>query len=122
MPIKSDTKIWITFAIPGIHCYPDAPEDVAYLRSPHRHLFKFKVTLSVFHDDREVEFHQLLNWCRAQYQGDLTVDYKSCEMIARELAYKLTCYSATPRYIEVEVSEDGECGAVVVMNPEDMVC
>lgn len=113
----TDTKIWITFAIPGIHCYPDAPADVAYLRNPHRHLFKFKVTVEVFHDDREIEFHQLLNWCRAQYTGDLSVDYRSCEMIARELLHHLKSYTTKSRYIEVEVSEDGECGAVVVFNP-----
>lgn len=113
----TDTKIWVTFSIPGVHRYPEAPEDVAYLRNLHRHLFKFKITLQVFHDDRDIEFHQLLNWCRAQYQGDLSVDYKSCEMLARDLATRLTTYSSVPRMIEVEVSEDGECGAVVILNP-----
>jgi hypothetical protein len=114
----TDTKIWITFAIPGIHCYPNAPEDVAYLRNPHRHLFKFKVTMEVFHDDREIEFHQLLNWCRAQYKSDLSVDYKSCEMLARDLAHRLlSSYLRTPRWFEVEVSEDGECGAVATFEP-----
>jgi hypothetical protein len=115
--MTSDTKIWITFAIPGIHCYPQAPEDVAYLRSPHRHLFKFKVTVEVFHDDREIEFHQLLNWCRSQYAANLSVDYKSCEMMARELLHRLRQYSTTSRFIEVEVSEDGECGAIVSFDP-----
>lgn len=113
----NDTKIWVTFAIPGIHCYPQAPDDVDYLRHPHRHLFKFKITAQVFHDDRDIEFHQLMNWCKAQYTGDLSVDYKSCEMIARELLTRLMDYSGPPRFWEVEVSEDGECGAIVSSFP-----
>lgn len=115
--VSMNTKVWVTFEIPGIHCYPAAPDDVAYLRSPHRHLFKFRVTAQVFHDDREIEFHQLLNWCRAQYTGDLSVDYKSCEMIAHELLSRLASHIKIPRMIEVEVSEDGECGAVVTQTP-----
>ncbi len=110
--------IWITFALHGIHRYPDAPEEVAYLRDPHRHLFKFKVTISVFHDDREVEFHMLQNWCKGLYgSGVLSMDYKSCEMLARELLLKLFEKYGPARSYEVEVSEDGECGAVVKQRP-----
>jgi len=106
-------KIWVTFALPGIHCYPNAPEDVAYLKSPHRHLFKFRVSVNVYHDDREIEFHQFLNFCTSQYSaGTLELDYKSCEMLAEELM-DILIEKYPGRTLEIEVSEDGECGAVI---------
>ena len=116
--VRPQTSIWVTFARHGIHCYPEAPFEVAYLRQPHRHLFQFKVSMPVFHDDREVEFHMLQNWIARQYEtGVLNFDYKSCEMLAHELASALVDKYA--RSITVEVSEDGECGAVVSLTVVD---
>lgn len=112
MESNQSTTIWVTFKLPGIHRYPDAPEEVAYLRYPHRHLFGFKVTMQVFHDDRDVEFHMLRNWCVNQYGATLSLDHKSCEMIARELLEHLSD-KYPGRSISVQVDEDGECGAVV---------
>lgn len=113
------TTIWVKFTKPGIHCYPNAPEEVSYLRSPHRHLFHFKVGITVFHDDREIEFHMFLNWIQSLYSNSvLELDFKSCEMIARELISQIqTKYDCTNREISVEVSEDNECGAVVTVTP-----
>ena len=106
-------KIWVTFQRKGIHAYPSAPADVQYLSHPHRHLFKFKVTVSVLHEDREVEFHQFLNWLESLYDSSvLVLCSKSCEMLAEELL--LLIEEKYPnRFVEVEVSEDSECGAVV---------
>jgi hypothetical protein len=53
--------IWVTFQRAGIHRYPDAPDDVGYLANNHRHQFKFKVSIEVFHMNRELEFHQLVS-------------------------------------------------------------
>lgn len=115
---KGDTRIWVTWARHGIHRYPDAPSEVAYLSNLHRHLFKFKVTVSVQHDDREIEFHMLQNWCMSLYgSGELALDFQSCEMIARGLLSRLVDKYGHNRYYEVEVSEDGECGAVVTHEP-----
>jgi hypothetical protein len=112
------TYIWVTFDRAGFHCYPDAPDEVAYLRSSHRHVFKFKVTISVFHDDREIEFHMFKNWLTSLYHGQLNVDYKSCEMLAQDLlSAVLKKYNCTERRVVVDVSEDGECGAAVVSDP-----
>ena len=117
--VMSETlKIWVTFALHGMHRYPDAPDEVAYLRNEHRHLFQFKVTVSVIHDDREVEFHMLQNWCKAQYaESILELNHKSCEMIARDLMTLLTKKYGDLRSYEVEVSEDGECGAILTQSP-----
>lgn len=114
------TMIWVTFQFAGMHCYPYAPEEVAYLRALHRHMFKFKVGIEVHHDDREIEFHMFMNWCKAQYEDNLTVDHKSCEMLANELMDKIhATYNCHIRHVSVEVSEDGECGAVVTTEPAD---
>jgi hypothetical protein len=112
-------EIWVTFAKHGIHRYPTAPDEVAYLRIDHRHLFKFKVSITVHHDDREIEFHMFQNWLMGLYEaGDLKLDHKSCEMIASDLITMIEGkYDCTSREVKVEVSEDGECGAVVSSLP-----
>lgn len=103
--------IFVTFEVPGIHSYPDAPEEVSYLRYPHRHLFKFKVGVEVGHDNREIEFHIFKNWCTSQFTSGLyDLNNKSCEMIARDLAARIRDKWATES-AEIEVWEDDECGA-----------
>lgn len=114
-------RIAVTFQRAGFHKYPSAPEDVSYLQSVHRHLFKFKVTINVHHDDREIEFHQFLNWIESLYANNtLNFDFKSCEMLARELATEIHKRYNT-RTISVEVWEDGECGAIVDLEPTQMI-
>jgi len=106
--------IWVTFRREGIHKYPAALEDpkladVKFLGYPHRHMFHFKVWIEVFHDDRDIEFIQFKRWLESLYQGTLELDYKSCEMIADELADQIqTKYPG--RQVRIEVSEDGENG------------
>ena len=127
-------KICVTFQKPGFHRYPDAPEDVAYLKNVHRHLFKFQVCIEVEKRDRELEFHQFLNWLDSLYQDSLALDYKSCEMLSDDLAAHINtryptrqfdieiwedgeCGSKASYFPEAEVSEDGECGAVLEYTP-----
>ena len=102
--------VWVTFRKKGFHRYPDAPEDVKYLRDVHRHIFKFKVGIEVGHDNRDIEFHQLLNWLEGLYEGELDVDYKSCEMMANDLHASIVEKYGQVRCF-IEVAEDGECGA-----------
>lgn len=107
--------IWVKFQRKGYHFYPNAPEEVAYLRDRHRHLFQFKVKIEVFHDDREIEFHMFQNELESWYDnGTLELNHKSCEMLADDLAERIGTRfrDATDfRKLVVEVSEDGECGA-----------
>ena len=106
--------IWVTFKKEGIHKYPAALEDpnladVSFLGYPHRHMFHFKVWIEVFHDDRDIEFIQFKRWLESLYQGTLELDYKSCEMIADELADQIQI-KYPGRQVRIEVSEDGENG------------
>lgn len=118
-----NSMIWVTFKKEGIHKYPAALDDpnlatgdeydVSFLGYPHRHIFHFTVAIEVFHDDRDIEFIQFKRWLINLYtEGTLELDYKSCEMIAEELAE--TIHARYPgRSIEITVSEDGENGATL---------
>jgi hypothetical protein len=119
----ANKMIWVTFSREGIHRYPAALEDpklktgdeydVSFLGHPHRHIFHFKVYIEVFHDDRDVEFIQFKRWLNNLYgQGELQLDYKSCEMIANDLYLKIN--SKYPgRTVWIEVSEDNENGTFI---------
>ena len=119
-------KIWVTFQREGIHCYPAAatnPQlatgdqyDVSFLASPHRHIFHFRVSIDVFHTDRDIEFIQFKRWLEALYVGStLELNYKSCEMIADDL-YLQIATKYPNRDVWIEVSEDGENGCSVEYN------
>lgn len=107
--------IWVTFQKEGIHKYPAALEDpklagVQFLGYPHRHMFHFRVELEVKHDDRDVEFILFKRELEELYAGGtMKLDYKSCEMMARELAGYIR-ENYPDRDIVIEVSEDGENG------------
>ncbi len=117
---KIRNDIWVTFQKEGVHCYPaalDDPklatgdwDDVSFLGHPHRHIFHFRVGIQVFHEDRDIEFIQFSRWIQRLYNMDvLKLDYKSCEMIADELAEKIG-EKYPGRIVMIDVSEDGENG------------
>ena len=65
---SSQKKVWVTFQREGIHCFPAAATDpkladVSFLAHPHRHMFHFRISIDVFHDDRELEFIQFKIVC-----------------------------------------------------------
>lgn len=114
--MREERFIWVTFQKEGIHCYPDAPEGVEFLKHPHRHIFHFRVDIQVFHDDRDIEFILFKRELEALYDGGrvnsatLELDYKSCEMLADDLAsYIQDKYPG--RHVKISVSEDNENGA-----------
>lgn len=107
--------IWVTFQKVGFHKYPAAAtdpmlSDVSYLGNKHRHLFKFDIQIEIFHNDRELEFHQFLNYCESLFDTkQIDIDYKSVEMLSDDIYVKLA--DRYPgRDMVISVSEDGECG------------
>jgi len=129
MIIKQDIRplkmIWVTFRKEGIHKYPAAATDpnlatgdeydVSFLANPHRHIFHFRVWLSVTHNDRDVEFIQFKRWLEKLYssnQGVLSLDYKSCEMMSDDLYIQIAA-KYPGRAVWIEVSEDGENRALI---------
>jgi hypothetical protein len=123
-------KIWVTFKKEGIHKYPAAATDpllatgdqydVSFLASPHRHIFHFRVSIDVFHNDRDIEFIQFKRWLENLYSGTgpynenrvLELNYKSCEMIADDLYVQIAARYPN-RAVSIEVSEDGENGCLI---------
>jgi hypothetical protein len=120
---RADRKIWVTFQKEGMHKYPAAltdpalatgdEYDVSFLGYPHRHIFHFRVWIDVLHNDRDIEFIQFKRWLENLYrEGTLQLDFKSCEMMADDLYLQIA--SRYPdRAIWIEVSEDGENGALI---------
>ena len=112
--------IWVTFTKEGIHKYPAALDDpslatgdeydVSFLGYPHRHIFHFRVGITVTHNDRDIEFIQFKRWLEKLYEGELNVDYKSCEMMSDDL-YEQIITKHPGREVHIDVSEDGENGA-----------
>ena len=83
-------SIWVTFQKEGIHKYPNAPKEVEFLKYPHRHIFRFNVQIQVYDNDRDIEFFIFKRWLESLYANDtLELDYKSCEMIADDLAKEI---------------------------------
>tara|TARA_S200002703_G_scaffold148393_1_gene145053 strand:+ start:241 stop:687 length:447 start_codon:yes stop_codon:yes gene_type:complete len=120
---KVKKSIWVKFKKEGVHKYPaalDDPklatgdwDDVSFLGYPHRHIFHFRVSIEVFHDDRDIEFIQFKRWLERCYDtGVLVLDYKSCEMISDDL-YEQVKAKYPNRDVTIEVSEDDENGSVV---------
>jgi hypothetical protein len=125
-------QIWVTFRKEGIHCYPAAATDpklntageydVSFLANPHRHIFHFRVSIDVFHNDRDIEFIQFKRWLENLYSSNnsnsgsvLELDWKSCEMIADDL-YIQIADRYPGRAVVIEVSEDGENGCSISYN------
>lgn len=122
----ADRWIWVTFQREGIHCYPAAATDpklatgdeydVSFLASPHRHIFHFRVSINVWHNDRDIEFIQFKRWLESLYSGQiLKLNHKSCEMIADDLYVQISARYPN-RDVRIEVSEDGENGCNIEYN------
>ncbi len=81
------TQVIVTTSFECLHCYPDAPDEVAFLRNLHHHTFRVKATLDVQHDDRDQEFfivqRKLDQSIAAALEGD--VGTWSCERWAKYL-------------------------------------
>jgi hypothetical protein len=114
----------------GIHNYPDAPKEVAFLRTPHRHEFHVNLQMETFHDDREIEFIMVKRALDAKLQflyGCIDIGKTSCEQIATVIqAWAKATYPVPEniidtypeivnltRRVNVIVMEDDENGAFV---------
>lgn len=102
----------------GIHRYKNAPKQVEFLRTYHRHIFHIETKIEVFHNDRDLEFIMVKQAINTYFDSFLNrfdvyeMGDQSCEMIAENLIKFLkTKYGE--RKITVSVFEDNENGAVV---------
>lgn len=114
---RIDTFIKVQFQFEGFHCWPGAPKEVAFLCNMHRHMFHVSATIEVFDEDRELEFVLVKRYLEREVRH--AVNYEvwpqsaSCEMMATSIARMIRERYGSNRFVQVEVSEDGENGAIV---------
>ena len=114
-----ETFIVVSDQFPALHAWTDCPyEEVAFLRTPHRHVFHVKVKVKVTHDDRAVEFFMLKN-SLSKMLHDLyahrDLGSLSCEMLCHNIKNDLRYNYPDPLEIHsISVFEDNENGAEVV--------
>lgn len=121
--IRPNKMIWVTFRKEGIHKYPFADKDpklatgdeydVSFLGYTHRHIFHFRVWISVTHNDRDIEFIQFKRWLENLYDNKtLQLNNKSCEMMSDDL-FTTISQKYPGREVHIEISEDGENGSFI---------
>jgi len=104
--------IWVTNQKELFHRYPDAPDEVSFLKNRHRHIFHFKTYIEVKHNDRDVEFIMFKKFIQSFLDNFKAILCdKSCEMISDDL-YEVIKEKYPEREVRIEVSEDGENGSL----------
>lgn len=106
----------------GFHWYADAPDQVAFLKNRHRHMFHVEATLEVFHDDRELEFFIVKDTLIRQILPftALLDNLGSCEQQAERIIEGLINAYGEKRRISVTVSEDNESSGQVIWDPNSL--
>lgn len=109
-------EIYFSLDVYALHRWKDCSiEQVDYLRNLHRHQFRFTCSGPVDHDDREKEFivlkEKLFTFLCAKFWSPkykmLDFDTLSCEQLCKIVYAEFNWLSS------VQVSEDGENGAVL---------
>lgn len=112
------SSIVVRTSFEGIHKFANAPQEVAFLREPHRHIFNVEVEMEVFHDDRELEFVIVKRDLNRFLFGKPFGICSSCEQMASEIVrFLIGAYGE--RQITVGVFEDGENGGKVCYEREN---
>lgn len=107
-------NVKVRFQWTGVHQWPNASGRHEYLKYPHRHVFKGTATIQVFHNDRDIEFFDILDFIHDQLKDYEHLGDRSCEWVAQDLITRMFKEVGSHRNIEVEITEDGENGAVVL--------
>lgn len=102
----------------GFHKYENAPDEVAFLKNTHRHLFKVSCELETFHNDRELEFFMVHMTLEREILPFVQLKLESCEQMASRILDGLINAYGTHRYYSVVVSEDGENDGKITYSPD----
>lgn len=102
-----------------VHCWPEAPTEMYYLRTPHRHMLNIMSTIEVLHDDRELEIIAVKHAIDYFLHNTHFELHTSCEMLASRIVDHLR-QQYGDRDIIVRVLEDDENGATVTYFKEEV--
>ena len=119
------TMLHVKTQFEGFHCWPEAPDDVAFLRTLHRHQFGVQLTLCLpAGSTRQFEFFQVqrdLSYLCARLAAHMKhFNCMSCEDMAARLGDTAADkpYAWREFLLSISVSEDEENSATVVFgNP-----
>jgi len=115
------TYIKVKTQFEGKHQWSSCPfEEVAFLKSLHRHIFYVIVIAEVSHADRDIEFFILKKdidkVIKELYDTDVSkianLGSMSCEMMCKDIQDALSKIEYNT-ISEIEVNEDNENGAIV---------
>lgn len=112
-------QIYVKNQFKGFHKYVNAPEEVAFLRNLHRHIFHIKTTIEVSSCDRELEFFMVQQEVDDIIKEWVNLEGMSCEQMASTILKAL--HQKHPKAMSCDVSEDGENGAVVSITKEGFI-
>jgi len=106
--------IWaiIKLQFEGIHKWGKAPKSVAFLNSPHRHIFHITVFIEQNHTDRDVEYIQMKRFLSTKLSKVRALGTKSCEQVGQEIIHILE-KKCPLKALKVKVMEDGENGCMI---------
>lgn len=108
------TFIEINTQFEFVHKWENAPNEVSFLKYPHRHDFLVTCQIEVFHNDRELEFFMVLHKLEQFISTNLKLmpETTSCEQFCEKIGqFLIDTYG--DREITVKVSEDGKSAAIV---------
>jgi hypothetical protein len=116
------TKIWVTAQFEGFHKWPEAPIAQSFLSNLHRHIFHVKATFWVDGMERELEFFEVKTRLQVLIEKLKEHLSKNPGMSCENMAYKLLDFlSKDDLWVQsVEVSEDGENGAIIERTIQEM--
>ena len=118
MSICTKPYVIIKTQFEGFHYWKDAPDHVAFLRDPHRHMFHVKIRMGVDGLDRDIEiisFKKHINsYIKTTLVETIAKEGWSCEMIADNIARHICAIYDNVDMLEVEVLEDNENGGGVI--------
>lgn len=112
-------SISVRTSFEGYHQWPEAPGEVQFLRTLHRHVFHVKATLPTGVDDnRQLEFflvqRRINDMIATKLKPTLEANpCMSCETMASLLAHAILDHYERLPWVEVTVDEDGENGSTV---------
>lgn len=112
MSKTTERHITVRWTVDGFHRWPDAPEPRDYLADRHRHRFTMSVRIPVLHNERDVEFHDLLDFCAGLFVSPHDFGGRSCETIAEQLAESVADEFRAGE-VRATVGEDGYVIATV---------
>ena len=117
---KVSTQVLVKTQFEGFHFWGTAPDEVAFLRDVHRHIFYVEVLMTVEHSDRAVEIIMLkrhVDKICSSLTAIIEQNGLSCEDIAHHIA-KTLISKYIPDTCIVQVLEDNENGGTVYYGKE----